>query len=105
MKKTILFITLILIVGTLVLAAGFGNRMNSVTPQGNMNHGQTQDLCEDFVDADGDGICDNYGNGLGEGTHLRTRFTKSEIAHNDGECTGVPLNPQDGTGYKYGRNR
>lgn len=96
MKKTILFIMVILIVGTLVLAAGFGKGMNSPSTQGNMNQGQTQGLCDNFVDADGDGICDNYGIGIGQ---------CNGNCMNDGECTGVPLNPQDGTGNKHGRNR
>jgi len=100
MKKTILFITVILIAGTLVLAAGLGKGMNAETTQGVMNQvqGQGQGVCENFVDEDNDGVCDNYGTGIGSGSG-------NGSCDGSGEGTGIPLNPQDGTGHKYGGNR
>ena len=81
--------------GSLALAMGLGNRFNSETNAGTAGAGvqqQLQEQVQEFVDVDGDGVCDNYeagtGNGAGDGT---------------GECDEQPLSPLDGTGNHYGR--
>ena len=87
MKKVITILLVTLMIGGLTLAAGNMMAVNSGNGQGSGDRQQIQE----FVDEDGDGICDNLGegNGSGDGT---------------GECDGVPLQPQDGTGNQFGHN-
>ncbi|HPE69879.1 MAG TPA: hypothetical protein P5560_10590 [Thermotogota bacterium] len=95
MKKAMMILAIVMIVGSIALAMGFGNRFNSEVNGATVGAGvqqQLHDQVQQFVDADGDGICDNYeaGNGYGAGDGT-------------GDCDEEPLTPQDGTGNHYGR--
>ena len=80
MKKAMMIVAMVMIVGSLALTVGFGNGV-----KGEVNVGmaviqqQLQDQVQEFIGVEGDGICDNYeagkGNGAGDGT---------------GECYGDP---------------
>jgi len=99
--------------------------------KGRGNGYQNQDqTCEEFVDEDGDGVCDNCdGEGLApqdgtgnqygrnEDRAVRGRGTGNqgkgaycdEFVDEDGDgvcdnCDGEGLAPQDGTGNQYGKN-
>ena len=80
MKKTI-FLTAAVLFAVLL----FSTDINAQTIKG----GQGKGIKTNWVDANGDGICDNVGTakqGMGKG-----------YGKKDG--TGNPMRPQDGTGY------
>ncbi|MEZ4680665.1 MAG: hypothetical protein R2932_41265 [Caldilineaceae bacterium] len=101
---------------------GWHQRDGGVNMTGMMNHTMQSsaaqnrnDACVNFVDEDGDGICDNAGQQLGMG-HMMGRGMASgagtgvglgvngtpQHQHGDGECDlGTP--PRDGTGSQYGQ--
>lgn len=61
-----------------------------------------------FIDADGDGVCDNYngtqpggGKGYGNGAGQGAGFVDAD---GDGICDNYGNRPADGTGNKYGQN-
>ena len=72
MKKTVLIAIAVLLIGGMTLAVGYGTKA--------MQRVQDPTTCENFVDADGDGINDN--------------------CPNDG--VRELKNDQDGTGYRHG---
>ncbi len=74
MKKTVLIAIAVLLIGGMALAVGYGTKA--------IQRVQDPTTCENFVDANEDGINDNCPNG-GE----RLMENKSE---------------RDGTGYRYG---
>ena len=59
--------------------------------------------CVNFVDADGDGVCDNAGTGTGLGAQTGGNYVDAD---NDGVCDNLGLNTpaQDGTGSQHGRS-
>ena len=72
MKKIVLITIAVLLIGGMTLAVGYGTKA--------MQRVQDPTTCENFVDADGDGINDNCPNG-------GVRELK---------------NAKDGTGYRHG---
>jgi len=95
MKKAMMIVAMVMIVGSMALAMGFGNRFNSDANVATATagvHQQVQDQVQEFVDVDGDGICDNFVDGSGNGA-----------CDGSGECEEQPLSPLDGTGNHYGR--
>ena len=103
MKKSV--IIGVLIVGLIAISIGFASAQHS------QNKGYDR---ADFVDVDGDGVCDNLGN--------RTNFVDENgdgicdnIGKNgrDDDGDGIPngqdsdyrKNPRDGSGHKHGHGR
>ena len=82
MKKILIVLIVVLIVGGLVFAAG--NAKESGNESGNGDKQRVRE--QQFVDVDGDGVCDNF-------------------IDEDADCKHTPEEPQDGTGNQHGRNK
>jgi len=73
-KKVVLITIAVLLIGGMTLAVGYGTRA--------MQRLQDTAACENFVDADGDGVNDN--------------------CSNDGVRVMTNLKAEDGTGFRHG---
>jgi len=122
MKKVVLITIAVLLIGGMTLAVGYGTRQ--------MNRVQDAAACENFVDADGDGVNDNcpidgenvYMNRRGQaGNEVATRAMQrlqdpttcenfvdanedgiNDNCPNGGERLMENKSAQDGSGYRYG---
>lgn len=99
------------------MGRGNGNQMNANQGKGNQafagqGQGQGLGLSEDFVDADNDGVCDNFGTrpmdgsgkqiGGGQGQGFSEDYVDE---NNDGTCDNYETRPRDSSGRGQGRGR
>lgn len=105
---------------------GNGNQMNANQGKGNQafagqGQGQGLGLSEDFVDADNDGVCVNFGTrpmdgsgkqigggqgGQGTGGGQGQGFSEDYVdENNDGTCDNYETRPRDSSGRGQGRGR
>lgn len=88
MKKTVVLAVTVLtlsMAGTAVFAAGRGNEFGQNNSGTRMNCGRNciyTNCGAGFVDENGDGICDNYGNGNGYGNGIANGNVNSDANDN-----------------------
>lgn len=97
MKRVVLF--------GLGLVLAFGTLASAQTPPGPATPTPGQPLMQgpNFVDLDGDGICDHFQNRLTSGRAVRAQSRGK--GYGPGNGTGnMGMGPKDGTGYGAGPN-
>jgi hypothetical protein len=104
--KRIISLSVILLVVSLFTTSIFAQEQEAIKNQ-NMVKAQTtqgtQTQARNWVDADGDGICDNVGTGVGQqlkGANANSGNGKGNRKGGYGDGTGI--RPQDGTGLGAG---
>lgn len=102
MKRWFKIVSAVMVVA--LLATSLGGASLARGPR----NGDADGIC-DFVDEDGDGICDNFVDEDGDGVCDNALHDGTGYGHGygdcDGSCDGTQPAPQDGTGSQHGPGR